>query len=189
MYNPVSTSEFKIPTPTLCLSRAYPANTDPYTVSAPDSGKKVHVFPSILSDEEVSTLLTTARELVLKKKSCQLIVHNPDASLIVQKILDKPDIRKLGLRYTDFVSVSYNNTSISIHVDIQNICPFTHKVLIYLNQLPENTGGTIFYTEDDVPFLITPNYEGSVVVFDSKLKHASQSFSNEYVKMSIGIRA
>ena len=93
------------------------------------------------------------------------------------------------MRFTDFITVSYNNTAIPIHVDPQDICPFTHKVLVYLSQMPPGHGGTIFYKDDNTPFATIPSNEGTVVIFDSKLKHASQTFPKEHVKISIGIRA
>ena len=188
LHNPSASNTFKIPTPSQKISRLYPSDTTPYVIEAPDTGKKVWVSPSFLSDDQIETLTSICKTLLLEKRSCQLIKEDKDKSSILQDMLKDLNI-PLKLEYTDFVSVSYNNTYIPIHTDFQHICPFTHKVLIYLSQTPENTGGTIFYTEDEVPFVTTPNYAGSVVIFDSTLKHASQPFPPDYVKISIGIRA
>ncbi len=186
--NADASNTFKIPTPAQKISRLYSPDKNPYVIEAPDTGKKVWVSPSFLSDEQIEILTSICKTLLLEKKSCQLIKEDKGKSAILQDMLKDLNI-PLELEYTDFVSVSYNNTYISIHIDHQHICPFTHKVLIYLSQTPENTGGTIFYTEDEVPFTTTPNYAGSVVIFDSTLKHASQPFPPDYVKISIGIRA
>ena len=180
---------FNLPVPLKSIERIHSKYTTPYTITAPDTGKDIWVFPSLLSDKNVEKLIEISKQEITKRKNSNLLIENREISSILREILKDDVMDKIGLEFTDFVTILYGSTPISIHIDKQDICLFTHKVLVYLNQLPENTGGTIFYTEDEREFAVTPNNTGTVVVFNSGLKHASQEFPKEFVKISIGIRA
>ncbi len=186
MYTSSTPKDFIIP-PTKIKPRTYPADKSSYIVSAPDTGKKVYVYPSILTDEELATLSSGTRAIMMKNKRLKMMFKEPEMASTLRDIV-LPHLPP-GFSFTEVITISYCNDPIPIHIDTQDPCPFDYKVLIYLNQAPENTGGTIFYTEDEKEFFTTPNHAGSVIVFDAMLKHASQPFPKEFMKLTLGIRA
>ena len=186
MYNASAPKDFVLPA-TKIKPRTYPVDKSPYIITAPDTGKKIYVYPSALTDDEIATLVKGCKYIMNQQKRIKILFKEPDMANKMREIV-LPHLPS-DFSFTDYITISYCNDPIPIHIDAQDTCPFTYKVLVYLNQLPENTGGTIFYTEDEREFLVTPNHAGSIVVFDAGLKHASQSFPKDFVKLTLGIRA
>ncbi len=183
--NVVPRSEPFVLAPAYALSRR-DAFRETYTASSPD-GRLVVVMPSVLDAEDISALTSIVRRNCLAERKTQFFKRVPADAKTVAAIVQKYVV--LDLDYTDALTFTHSCTPVSVHRDDPDGCPFDYKVLIYLNQLPEGQGGTVFYGDDGTPFCTVPNVEGSIVVFDGTLLHASQPFDKERAKVCIGIRA
>lgn len=112
-------------------------------------------------------------------------------SIVVDDILSKQiyndhvdKFRELAVvELSDRITISKGIIPIAKHRD-NVICGETHKILIYLNEIPN--GGTYFYINGKAE--LVENKLNRLVLFDIKLEHRGQDFSRDYIKKTIGFR-
>lgn len=92
--------------------------------------------------------------------------------------------------FSDYVSYTRRNYTVAKHLDLVHSPGERYKLAIYLNTLPDDTGGTTFFTTKDArePALIVPNKMGSVILFDLDLYHAGVKHHYKHIKYMIGFR-
>jgi hypothetical protein len=144
---------------------------------------KIIVVDDFLQTHDIDALIGVVRQCRVSQK----IFTNHKSRLLASSIFSKYKdafnaISVIGLHPS--VTITNNNTCIRRHLD-KKIGRETHKILIYLNDVPD--GGTIFYIGDKER--IVENRKGRLVLFDISLEHSGQEFDGRnYRKMAIGFR-
>jgi len=137
------------------------------------------VVDDFLSEEYLNML----HDYVDSNSSTQsIVVDNELSSKIYNSHIDKfNDLGIVGL--SDHITISKGIIPIAKHKD-NVICGETHKILIYLNNIPN--GGTYFDIGGKEELI--ENRVNRLVLFDIKIAHRSQEFSRDYIKKTIGFR-
>jgi hypothetical protein len=114
-------------------------------------------------------------------QSNQSVLNNPDLS----KRIYKYKFNSIGvLELSEYITISKNNKPIAKHKDNRLSRSITHKILIYLNSVPN--GGTYFYI--DGKEVLVENKRNRLILFNIDIEHSSQQFSSEHLKKTIGFR-
>ena len=140
---------------------------------------KIKILDNFFDDED----LLFFNKLVESEGKTQTIREIPEIS---KKVNDKykDKLNSIGVTSIEkYVSISCSNSGVGRHKD-EKLGDYTHKILIYLNDVPN--GGTIIF--DGGKDIKIENKANKLVLFDISLEHMSEKFDMKYKKKAIGFR-
>lgn len=125
---------------------------------------------------------------LIDEKGTQTNRIHPKKAVVEEFWLRHQDaLRAIGvIKIFNQISLSNNTTHLNWHKD-PVFGDETHKILIYLNELPSG-GGTLFRMPDG-SIRHENAVAGRLVMFDIRLEHAGEPFPTGCAKYTIGFRA
>ena len=142
-------------------------------------GYKIYVFENAIPKDVCEEWIPRFR-----KETANYVGSQPVISKEVFELLKKyVSIPFPVLAEPGWVSFVRLDQPIYVHYD-QIYANETHKVAFYLNEVEH--GGTDFASGDD--WLTVEAHEGTVVIFDIRLKHRGQQYDGKKVKYIMGLR-
>lgn len=148
---------------------------------------EILVFPSLLSEEQLSAMKSYLSDLVLEHSEQRMILETTNTSSLHRLIRDI--LPMSNVQFEDYVTFSEENVEVQPHYDAIKGGE-SHKLLLFLDEI----AGTRFWESQDdfernhCPLVVKPS-RGTVVIFPMSLYHDSARFEpRNSIKRTLGLR-